>query len=94
MAGRHGRAPNRGENEFPFHVASTTTKRCLWDLLGFTTFLDISNQHRDVRSHPFILETISLSFFAAFSSRLFTNLLTILWVITDDHGPPSCHSTP
>lgn len=49
------RASNRDKNEFPFHVASSTTKRCLWDLLGFTTFLDISNQLRDIRSHPFTL---------------------------------------
>ena len=54
------RASNQDKNEFPFHVASSTTKRCLWDLLGFTTFLDISNQHRDIRSQPFTFSNIFL----------------------------------
>lgn len=54
------RASNRDKNEFPFHVASSTTKRCLWDLLGFTTFLDISNQFRDIRSRPLVLSNTLL----------------------------------
>jgi len=81
------RASNQDKNEFPFHVASSTTKRCLWDLLGFTTFLDISNQHRDIRSQPF---TFSNTFLPCsvqfFSSICLSDLLTFFFETqTVDH---------